>query len=372
MHRTEDHSEVGHILINRLIVLFVSFIAVLCWQTNLKSQDKIVLRDLSLITDAKMKRFDVNGIELDDGRKLFWDQVFSGTVKADQQTRFDRFIKSPGETLFQIKTRLKNKSFELLDRPVQLCSVIETELSDENLILLETARFHLSLKSNKREMAIESVIKIALMERRNASTRNRVPAKSRVQFEPEHVLCSELLPVFFDKEEANQVRLNIESMAAEPDQLPMCAVIYWNGLNSSHQGKFPNEWLTKQIDHENKTFLDWMRLFQLVNNTDATDDLARFIENHATNWPDSLKVVSNFHLGCKNLGSGESSAVIDGQLRLLNIAAEFGGRYPEISAASLYKVIQSRGQNGIDPGVESLQKELLVRYPNTHFGSLEK
>ena len=73
--------------------------------------DQIVLRDLTIISDRKVTAFDVDGIQLDDGKSLTWDQVEKASI-GEQQAEFDALLKQLGNDLYRLRRRLTDGDYE--------------------------------------------------------------------------------------------------------------------------------------------------------------------------------------------------------------------------------------------------------------------
>lgn len=329
-----------------------------------------MLRDLSVITDSNVKSIDVNSIELDDGRRLFWDQVYSGKVAGEHQKAFDQFVETPGTALFAIRTRLASSTFELLQEPIEQLQPMAANLSNENLILLEVARFYRALNERQRINAIEPLLKIASMAERNPELVKRVPANAWLDFEPGFLLSNKLLPVFFDDYSAKQQAVgNIESFAGDGKDMPLCVGLYFLALGGPQNDKSEPGFFTNLNHSNNSIFVDWQRLYEMLQTGASTEALVDFVNTSKAKWPSSLSVVADFHVGKRLILEDDRALVTAGQLRLLGVSSEFGEIYPELAAAALHEVIQKRIADGTSTGVESLQNELKVRYPNTQFGA---
>ena len=357
---------IGPSFISPLIIVVLLVSCTVC-----VSQDKIVLRDLSVITDSNVKSIDVNSLELDDGRRLFWDQVYSGQVADEHQKAFDQFVENPGAALFAIQTRLANGTFDLLHEPIEQLQPAADNLSNDNLILLEAAKFYLALNERQRINAIEPLLKIASMAERNSELVKRIPASAWLDFEPGFLLSNKLLPIFFDDDADKQGTAGKVKTYAEAGQdLPLCVGVYFLALGAPKSEKRKPGFFAKISSTTNSNFADWQRLFELLQTDDSTQSLVDFVKNNESQWPTSLIVTANFHLGKRLLLEDDQELVTEGQLRLLGVSSEFGETYPELAAAALHEVIQKRIAEGASTGVESLRNELKVRYPNTQFGSL--
>src|SRR5262245_30496673 len=68
--------------------------------------DRIVLRNLKIVTDRTVASFDVDGVKLDDGSVLGWDEIERATIDGDKQDAFDKQLLELGGPLYRIRQRL--------------------------------------------------------------------------------------------------------------------------------------------------------------------------------------------------------------------------------------------------------------------------
>src|SRR4051812_3895715 len=73
------------------------------------AEDRIVLRNIQVITGKTVVAFDEDGVRLSGTppQSLGWDEIESGRVAADQ-ARFDALLKKLGDPLYRIRLRLNS------------------------------------------------------------------------------------------------------------------------------------------------------------------------------------------------------------------------------------------------------------------------
>src|SRR4051794_10343566 len=89
----------------------LAFIAGLISPAAACSADRLILRNLDIITDRTITAFDEDGLLLDRPRdggtdRITWDEVERGKVALDQ-SRFDTLLAKLGPPLYRIRQRLK-------------------------------------------------------------------------------------------------------------------------------------------------------------------------------------------------------------------------------------------------------------------------
>src|SRR5438477_10230876 len=83
----------------------------LLWAATTRAADRLILRNLDIITDRTVTAFDEDGLLLNRPReggndRITWDEVERGKVALDQP-RFDELLAELGTSLFRIRQRLK-------------------------------------------------------------------------------------------------------------------------------------------------------------------------------------------------------------------------------------------------------------------------
>src|SRR4051794_28875506 len=89
-----------------LIAVFACLLA-----ATADSADRLILRNLDIITDRTVTALDEDGLILDAARangsnRITWDEVERGKVAFDP-TRFDALLAELGPPLYRIRQRLK-------------------------------------------------------------------------------------------------------------------------------------------------------------------------------------------------------------------------------------------------------------------------
>jgi hypothetical protein len=85
--------------------------------------DRLILRNLDIISDRTVTALDEDGVELDKPRpsgesRLTWDQIERGKVALDQP-RFDALLAELGPPLYRTGQRLKIGDYEAAGEPAE-------------------------------------------------------------------------------------------------------------------------------------------------------------------------------------------------------------------------------------------------------------
>src|SRR5687767_7765212 len=74
--------------------------------------DRLVLRNLTILQNRAVQGFDEDGVRLDGGMVVGWDEIERGSVAAEQQAKFDALLKELGEPLYRVRQRLRTGDHE--------------------------------------------------------------------------------------------------------------------------------------------------------------------------------------------------------------------------------------------------------------------
>lgn len=99
-----------------MAVLFAAFWLVM--PTHAQA-DRLILRDLSFLSDITVIGFDEEGVKVTDNSLVPWHEIELGTVSPDKQADFDRLRKELGDPLFRIHQRLKVGDYAGANEPAE-------------------------------------------------------------------------------------------------------------------------------------------------------------------------------------------------------------------------------------------------------------
>jgi hypothetical protein len=348
-----------------LIVLQVIFNVFVTSETV--AQDTVVLRDLSILENVSISDFDSDGILLDDGKRFYWDQIYSGTVSEENQQAFDRSISELGTPLFLINSRIAKRSFGLLRDPINSLKEREAELGPQNSILLQAARYFDSLNSGNRFDAVIPLLNIISLLDQSPDLIQRIPQSVRSQFQIDAESGLPILPIWFSNERKKEVLDQITAWAASKKTIPLAAAIFACTLIEQPDAFENYAWLEQF--NENRTFQAWKKFAIAINEeSDTVAYLRKLIAESDLDSNSVLAITASYELGLRELAQPDETIQVDGELRLLKIVAAHGTRYPETAAACLHQVIRFRQGKDKKTGIQSLQSELRIRYANTFHG----
>jgi hypothetical protein len=141
---------------NNLLIAVVA--GVVLWAGSAVG-DRIVLRDLSRMSDVTVARFDEDGVVLEDGRRLDWDRIERATLESGRQADFDRWLRDVGEPLFRIRKRLAAGDYrELVEEAEALYPRYRSRQSPTAYVVCQAVMWA-RLANGRREAAVEPYLR---------------------------------------------------------------------------------------------------------------------------------------------------------------------------------------------------------------------
>ena len=122
---------------------------------SLLRADRIILRNLDIISDKTVDRFDEDGVRLDDGTVISWDRIEKGRVAESKQEAFDAMLADLGSDLYRIRQRMSISDYRgLLPHAETLFSRYKARPSDTAYMVFQALMWS-RLAIGQREAALE-------------------------------------------------------------------------------------------------------------------------------------------------------------------------------------------------------------------------
>lgn len=349
-----------------VVLVLVLVVAILPDSTTFA--DRIILRNLTSISDRKVTSFDEDGVKFESGDPVTWDEVEKGTVEPARQAAFDKMLKELGEPLFHIRRRLKVADYDGLLRPAESVYPRFAGKKSETAYMVAQALMWARMAAGKREGAVEPYLRSFECLRGTKGMAANLPGDRRLTFEADTAISPELPPVWFDAKSAKEAMPSVfEAVKSMQDPRPEGARIYYGTLALA-AGDFENaQRVLSGIKGENRTVAELRDIAQaqqeiqsgkpgpaLVKLTVDIDGLS------PQNQPIGL-----YWLGLSKVGRKEEPARREGVLLLLNLPALYGRSHPELAGAGLYQAMHALEAMSDTKGSNAVRKELLARYAHT-------
>ncbi len=324
----------------------------------------IVLRDLSLIENAKIARFDESGVELADQRKLNWDEIFSADHPDEAFHELHRRLSTP---LYRLKRRFQNRDYAAAIEPaVTLQKELKNQKS-ENYRLAVYAELVGRIRESELELALVSLFRL-LEVTGNPTDISPWVKQAQVKVDLESGFCDQLSPIFFDAEKSRNA-MKLLGLKQSPDSsewLP-AQFVYATAICSAATETALAQKFAAKVD-DSKLNSDWERIsaIQLSLATNAEiDDLPRKINDQNSTMAKSM---FQYLIGKSRLRADNLTEQKRGAIELLTVPAVFGTNQPEVSAAALHEVIGWFEKGKHPQEVESLKAELNSSFQHSFYG----
>jgi hypothetical protein len=328
--------------------------------------DRIVLRNLDVISDTKVEQFDEDGVRLENGTVISWDRIERGRVSEAEQAAFDRMLGELGEHLYRIRQRLTTGDYPGLLPHAEAVYERYVGRRSETAYMVSLALMWSRLALGQREGALGPYLN-SLETLRQATAAGRelaVPGPRRLQADLETGLCAELPPVWFDGEAARAALSGVgAAIAAMAAPRPPATRIYYATLalaagDSGLAGQTLN-------GLDQLPALKSVVEGQLLLSQGDPDKAIAVLQQPPEPVPAALEPLALYWLGQSRLQEPAAEAHTAGLLDLLRIAALYGQDQPELAAAGLYAAMRALAESGDVRGSIAIRRELLDRYAQT-------
>jgi hypothetical protein len=330
--------------------------------------DRIILRNLTTISDRKVTAFDEDGVRFETGEPITWDEIEKGTVDPAKQAEFNKLLKELGEPLFQIRRRLKTADYEGLLAPAEEVYPRYATRKGDTAYMVTQALMWARLASGRREAAVEPYLR-AFEHLRTAKVKDlNLPGDRRPSFEAETALSTELPPVWFDAKAAKDALPEVfEAVKDMADPRPEGARIYYGTLALAAGDTENAQRVLAGVKGEQPSIAELKEIAQAQQETQsgqAGPAFARLAASIDGISPQN-RPVALYWLGVSKIARKEEAARREGVLELLHLPALYGKAYPELAGAGLYRAMKTLVELDDAKGASAVRKELLVRYTQT-------
>ncbi|MCL4205659.1 MAG: hypothetical protein KJ000_24520 [Pirellulaceae bacterium] len=331
--------------------------------------DRIILRNLEVISDRRVAEFNEDGLRLDDGTRISWERVERAQVSPDQQAAFDRMQDEIGNQLYRLHQRLAVGDYRgLLEHAEALYPRYAGRDSETAYLVFQSLMWG-RLAAGQREAAVEPYVRAFDYLQRRTPSDIRLPGGRRLTFDRPTGMTAELVPLWFDAEACRAALPGVLRAIGEmAEPRPEGMRIYYGTLALS-----AGEWaearraLTGVLGQQ-------PRLAELLTIAVAQGEvlggtpgagLARLEETLDKLTPEN-RPLALYWLGRSKLDSPDPKRRQDGMLQLLELPAWYGETYPDVAAAGLYHTMSALAQDQNDAAQAKLRRELLNQYKQTY------
>ncbi len=354
-------------MILRLALLLAFFLTIL--GTSSANADRLLLRSSKLINNRTVESFDPDGIQLDDGTTITWDEIERGTIEASKQEEFNRQLKEFGEPLFRIRTRLKNNDYEGLLEFAEAVYPTYVSRKSQTAYMVFQALMWARLAAGKREAAVEPFLR-AYTYLRSIRGMGELPGERRLRFDAKSALSLTLPPVWFNAEAAKQAVPGVlEALRGMEHPRPEGVFIYYATLASAAgDADTAAQFLDKKWIPGNRPLTAQWRDIALAQTEILAGKRGPAVDRLKVSGDGLVpqtKPAAIYWLGMSDTASEDPRTKVEGVLRLVRLPAVYGTSYPELAGAGLYYSSITLNELNDPKGSVALRKELLIHFAHT-------
>ncbi len=356
-----------------------------------RAAERIILRNLQTIEDKKVLAFNEDGVRLEGGRVLAWDEIEKAKVDPAQQESFDRMLAGLGDHLYRVRRRLEDGDYRSIPpatedgasgKPAAEYKSLLTEAeavypsyrgrTSKTAYMVFQGLMWARLEAGRREEALEPYLDCYEYLRTVGPAQAVLPGKRRLDFDLATGLSPELTPVWFDAKAAKAALPGVLAAVARMKKpIPDGVRIYFATLSLAAGD---GDGARKALEGLKG---DVPRIAQLRDVVLAQDEVQRGqpgqavagLEQSLRTLDPANRPLAIYWLGMAEVASADQAAKRGGILRLLHLPAIYGKTHPELAAAGLYHAMTALTVLKDADGAASLRRELMGRYGQTCFAA---
>jgi len=344
---------------------FILLLALLPACGSALAADRIILRNLDVISDRSIKSFDLDGIVLDNGNTLGWDEIEKATV-GDKQAEFDALLNDVGSDLYRLRQRLTVGDYAGLAPHAEALWPRYQERRSHTAYLVFQSLMWSRLSNGQREEAVEPYL-LCVECLRNETL--AIPGERKLSWDPKTAMSDELVPIWFRPDAARDVFPRVgKIIGAMKQPWPPGVRIYYATLATSAGDNQRAATALADLPNE-KEFAQWRTLIAAQQEIEqgSMGPTANQIASQWAQYEKRPRIASHYWIGRGLTLSDEQDRRREGLLHLLRLPALYGEEQPEIAAAGLYSAIEVLTKARDASSAVSLRNELLERYSQTTF-----
>jgi hypothetical protein len=338
--------------------------------------DRLILRNLDIVTDRTVTALDEDGLVLDAARssgsdRLTWDEIERGTIALDQP-RFDALLKELGPPLYRIRQRLKVGDYEALAEPAELLYPRFAERRGPTAYMVCQATMWSRMATGNRAAAAEPYLRCFELVRAGAVRAKGLPGSRRLVVDAKTALSPELLPIWFDAESAKAALPGVQQAIRGITQpRPECVYVYYASLALAAGDAAEFTRVLPSIRGEDAATAPWREILlaqqEVLAGTPGSQVEA--LKASADKLSDPCRPTALYWLGLAEIQATDDDKVRDGILALLALPAAYRTQQPELAAAGLYHAAGALDKLKDDRGAAAVRYELTSQFGATYFGT---
>ena len=350
---------------------------------GVQAAQRIVLRNLQVISDKKVITFSEDGVQVEGGRVITWDEIERAKVAPEQQEAFDRMLAELGDHLYRIRRRLEDGDYKsLAPAPGSAKPAADKSLLSEceavypryvgrhgkTAYMVFQGLMWARLEAGRREEAVEPYLDCYEHLRAVGPAKAALPGKRRLALDLKTGMTPDLVPVWFDPKAAAAAMPKVfEAVKRLKKPLPEAARIYYGtlALSAGQQETAIKVLGGIQDDRPAIVQLRDIALAQQEVLAGRPGEAVRRLESSLAKMDPANRSLATYWLGMAKVTGVQPATQREGVLQLLYLPALYGKTSPDLAAAGLYRSSKALAELKDAAGASSLRRELLARYGQT-------
>ena len=327
--------------------------------------DQIVLRDLTILTDRRVEKFNADEIRLDNGQRLTWDQIEKAQIAVDQAS-FNQLLSELGTPLYRIRQRLKVGDYSALLRHAETLYSRYSKRRSKTAYMVIQAVMWGRLAAGQRALAVEPYLRCYDLLRGVGDQPIPLPGKRRLQFDPQTGICKEFLPLWFDRTAAARALKQVTTLVEMTADPCPAARLYQTALKLAIADQQTD--IVSVSAHSKLPLASQLTSILQVQREVLTGQPGAAVlnlEGSLSRVDHSLHPLAYYWLGRAHLLNKNPNDHRQGLLLLLKIPALHHRTFPDVAAAGLAHAAQTLHAAGDQQASAALQRELSTRYSGT-------
>jgi hypothetical protein len=330
--------------------------------------DRVILRNLKVITNKTVTSFDEDGVRLSDGQVLGWHEIEKAKTAPEKQAAFDEMLGELGGHLYRIRQRLTVGDYEgLLPHAEAVYPRYVGRTSDTAYMVLQSLMWG-RLASGQREAALTPYLQCYDVLRRRGKSQLPLPGSRILDFDPRTAITSEITPIWLDAGAAKKAMPDVFQAIRNMKARPEGAFIYYASLASAANDHATAEKVLRAVHSKEPPISELRDIIAAQHEilTSATPSLAvQRLNDSISNLSDMNRPLGLYWIGRHKLNSDETNTRQHGLLDLLRLPAAYGKQQPELAGAALLLATKELSSMKDVRGSVALRGELLAKFGNT-------
>lgn len=331
--------------------------------------DRIVLRNLDIITDRTVAGFDEDGVRLDDGSLLKWDEIERCKLSPDKQAAFDQMLQELGTHLYRIRQRLTVGDYRGILTHAEAIYPRYAGRNSETAYMVFQGLMWARLAVGRREAAVEPYLRCYNYLKSLPASQLSLPGNRRLRFDRATGMTPELQPVWFDAQAAkSSLPGALKAVSEMSPPRPEGTRIYYGTLALAAGELEQAQRVLGGIQgkHPGLAQLRGIVMAQGEVLGGQPGQALSLLQSNLQRLAPNIKPLAIYWLGMSKLKAPDERVQRQGILDLLHLPALYGDKFPELAAAALYESRVAFAGAKDDNSRAAVRRELLEQYSQTY------